>query len=135
MFAWLAKEEDYKANDPVGKFLSENGDLKTVAELQQEMSRKTDTLITSLTSQISAKSKYLMELECKCNQMDLALQRAMEDNDSLDQRYNEGIPHPQSLVELLYEWYTRLHCEYDRSRNLTPSITASASSQSIPSLP
>uniref|UniRef100_A0A453RXW0 Factor of DNA methylation 1-5/IDN2 domain-containing protein n=1 Tax=Aegilops tauschii subsp. strangulata TaxID=200361 RepID=A0A453RXW0_AEGTS len=98
MFAWLAKEEDYKADDPVGKFLSENGDLKTVAELQQEMSRKTDTLITSLTSQISAKSKYLMELECKCNQMDLALQRAMEDNDSLDQRYNEEMRKMQSTA-------------------------------------
>ncbi|XBI13184.1 hypothetical protein VPH35_139947 [Triticum aestivum] len=98
MFAWLAKEEDYKADDPVGKFLSENGDLKTVAELQQEMSHKTDTLITRLTSQISAKSKYLMELECKCNHMDLALQRAMEDSDLLHQRYNEEIGKVQSTA-------------------------------------
>uniref|UniRef100_A0A8R7R4U3 XS domain-containing protein n=1 Tax=Triticum urartu TaxID=4572 RepID=A0A8R7R4U3_TRIUA len=98
MFAWLTKEEDYRADDPVGKFLSENGDLKTVAEVQQEMSRKTDTLIARLTSQISAKSKYLTELECKCNQMDLALQRAMEDSDSLNQRYNEEMGKVQSTA-------------------------------------
>ncbi|XBI41302.1 hypothetical protein VPH35_125775 [Triticum aestivum] len=79
MFAWLAKEEDYRADDP-------------------EMSRKTDTLIARLTSQISAKSKYLTELKCKCNQMDLALQRAMEDSDSLNQRYNEEMGKVQSTA-------------------------------------
>jgi hypothetical protein len=95
IFGWLAKEEDYNSDDPVARFLSERGELKTVSELQLEVSRKTETLITNLTNQISAKSKYLMELECKCNQMDLALQRAMEDTDSLHQRYNEG-----TLMEL-----------------------------------
>jgi hypothetical protein len=95
IFGWLAKEEDYSSDDPVGKFLSERGELKTVPELQLELSQKTETIITNLTNQISAKSKYLLELECKCNQMDLALQRAMEDTDSLHQRYNEG-----TLMEL-----------------------------------
>ena len=95
IFGWLAKEEDYSSDDPVGRFLSERGELKTVSELQLEVSRKTETIITSLTNQISAKSQYAQELECKCNQMDLALQRAMEDSDSLHQRYNEG-----TLMEL-----------------------------------
>jgi hypothetical protein len=92
IFGWLAKEEDYSSDDPVARFLSERGELKTVSELQLELSRKTESLITNLTSQISAKSKYLLELECKYNQMDLALLRAMEDIDSLHQRYNEGTP-------------------------------------------
>ena len=95
IFGWLAKEEDYRSDDPVGLFLSGCGELKTVSELQLELSRKTESLITSLTNQISAKSQYLQELECKCNQMGLALQRAMEDSDSLHQRYNDG-----TLVEL-----------------------------------
>ncbi|XP_066358141.1 protein INVOLVED IN DE NOVO 2-like [Miscanthus floridulus] len=73
VFGWLAKEEDYKSGDPVGRFLSANGDLKTVSELEQEMSSKTDNLIANLTQQITAKSKYLQELECKCNQMNLSL--------------------------------------------------------------
>uniref|UniRef100_A0ACD5Y2Z8 Uncharacterized protein n=2 Tax=Avena sativa TaxID=4498 RepID=A0ACD5Y2Z8_AVESA len=95
IFGWLAKEEDYNSDDPVGRLLSESGELKTVSELQLELSRKTVTLITSLTNQISAKSKYLLELEFKCNQMDLALQRAMEDSDSLHQRYNEEMRNMQ----------------------------------------
>ncbi|KQJ95399.1 factor of DNA methylation 1 isoform X1 [Brachypodium distachyon] len=95
---WLAKEEDYKADDPVGMFLSANGELKTVSELQLELSRKTETIIASLTTQISAKSKYMMELEIKCNKMNLALRRAMEDSDSLHQRYNEAMRKMQSAA-------------------------------------
>jgi hypothetical protein len=40
-------------------FLSANGDLKTVSDLEQEMSSKTDNLIANLAQQITAKSKYL----------------------------------------------------------------------------
>lgn len=89
VFGWLAKEEDYKSDDPVGVFLSANGDLKTVSDLEQEMCSKTDNLIANLAQQITAKSKYLQELECKCNQMNLSLQRAMEERDLLHKRYNE----------------------------------------------
>jgi hypothetical protein len=90
MYGWLAQEEDYKSGDPVGLFLSENGDLKTIADLEREMSLKTGSLIANLTHQISAKSEYLQELECKCNQMNLSLQKAMEDSDLLHKHYNEG---------------------------------------------
>jgi len=90
VFGWLAKEEDYKSDDPVGVFLSANGDLKTVSDLEQEMCSKTDNLIANLAQQITAKSKYLQELECKCNQMNLSLQRAMEERDLLHKRYNEA---------------------------------------------
>lgn len=90
MYGWMAKEEDYKSDDPVGRFLSANGDLKTVSDLEHEMSRKTESIIANLTQEITAKSMYLQELECKCNQMNLSLQRAMEESDLLHKRYNEG---------------------------------------------
>jgi hypothetical protein len=73
VFGWLAKQEDYKSDDPVVRFLSANGGLKTVPELEQEMYSKTDNLIANLTQHITTQSKYLQELECKCNQINLAL--------------------------------------------------------------
>jgi hypothetical protein len=90
VFGWLAKEEDYNSDDPVGMFLSANGDLKTVSDLEQEMSSKTDNLIANLTQRMSAQSKYVQELECKWNKMNLSLQRAMEESDLLHKHYNEG---------------------------------------------
>lgn len=90
VFGWLAKEEDYKSDDSVGRFLSENGDLKTVSDLEQEMSSKTDNLIANLAQEITAKSKYVQELECKCNQINLSLQRVMQESDLLHKHYNEG---------------------------------------------
>ncbi|WVZ95030.1 hypothetical protein U9M48_040840 [Paspalum notatum var. saurae] len=113
IFGWLAKEEDYRSDDPVGRFLSANGELKTVSDLEHEMSRKTDNLIASLTQQITAKSKYLQELECKCNQMNLALQSAMEDSDLLHKRYNEEMQNMQSTVR---EHTQRVFQETDKLR-------------------
>ncbi|KAK3121043.1 hypothetical protein QOZ80_8BG0645200 [Eleusine coracana subsp. coracana] len=114
MYGWLAQEEDYKSGDPVGLFLAENGELKTVADLEHEMSRKTETLIANLTHQITAKSEYLQELECKCNQMNLSLQRAMEESDLLDKRYNEEMRNMQSAAR---EHTHRLIRETDQLRN------------------
>lgn len=114
VFGWLAKEEDYRSDDPVGRFLSANGDLKTVSELEQEMSSKTDNLIDSLARQITAKSKYLQELECKCNQMNLSLQKAMEESDLLHKRYNEEMRNMQSAVR---EHTRRVFQETEELRN------------------
>lgn len=38
----------------------------------------------------------MLELECKCNQLDFDLQRTMEDSDSL--HYNEEIQNMQSVA-------------------------------------
>ncbi|KAJ1267306.1 hypothetical protein BS78_07G046200 [Paspalum vaginatum] len=113
VFGWLAKEEDYRSDDPVGRFLSANGELKTVSDLEHEMSRKTDNLIASLTQQITAKSKYLQELECKCNKMNLALQRAMEESDLLHKHYNEEMRNMQSTA---HEHTKRVFQETDNLR-------------------
>ncbi|CAO2199881.1 unnamed protein product [Urochloa humidicola] len=113
VFGWLAKEEDYRSDDPVGTFLSANGDLKTVSDLEQEMSSKTDNLIATLTQQITAKSKYVQELECKWNQMNLSLQRAMEEGDLLRKRYNEEMRNMQSAAR---EHMHRVFQETDKMR-------------------
>ncbi|CAL4943041.1 unnamed protein product [Urochloa decumbens] len=63
---------------------------QAVALRLQEMSSKTDNLIVTLTQQITAKSKYAQGLECKWNQINLSLQRAVEEGDLLRKRYNEG---------------------------------------------
>ncbi|RCV30005.1 hypothetical protein SETIT_6G059700v2 [Setaria italica] len=113
VFGWLAGEEDYKSDDPVGMFLSANGDLKTVSDLEQEMSSKTDNLIANLTQQMSAQSKYVQELECKWNQMNLSLQRAMEESDLLHKRYNEEMRNMQSAAR---EHTQRVFQETDKLR-------------------
>ncbi|KAM0884854.1 hypothetical protein ACQ4PT_030718 [Festuca glaucescens] len=61
------------ADDPVGGFLLDSSELKTVSGLQVELSRKTATLITSFTNQIAAKSKQLLELDYEIN---LTLQKS-----------------------------------------------------------
>jgi hypothetical protein len=46
IFDWMAEEDDYGSNHPAARFLSERGELKIVSELQLELFRKNETLIT-----------------------------------------------------------------------------------------
>ena len=68
---------------------------------------------------------YLQELECKCNQMDLALQRAMEDSDSLHQRYNEGsfmdacpMVHQEDHILIIQLFYKEINMRNEIRREL-----------------
>uniref|UniRef100_A0A0D9YQM7 Factor of DNA methylation 1-5/IDN2 domain-containing protein n=1 Tax=Oryza glumipatula TaxID=40148 RepID=A0A0D9YQM7_9ORYZ len=118
---WMAKEEDYKSSDPVGRFLSANGDLKTVSGLENDLSRKTETLIANLSHQITAKSKYLVELECRCNQMNLSVKRAMEETDLLHKSYNEEMRNMQSAArehsQKIFEETDQLRKQLDDKEN------------------
>jgi hypothetical protein len=91
MFGWVARADDRRAPGPIGDYLEKNGDLKTVAELENEGSRKTDKLVGHLASQIEVKTKHVQELESKYNETTSSLERIMEDKELIIQKYNEGM--------------------------------------------
>uniref|UniRef100_N1R3B3 Factor of DNA methylation 1-5/IDN2 domain-containing protein n=1 Tax=Aegilops tauschii TaxID=37682 RepID=N1R3B3_AEGTA len=90
MFGWVARAEDQRAPGPIGEHLQKNGDLKTVAELENEGTRKTDKLVANLASAIEVKTKHAQELECKYNETTTSLDKVMEEKELVLQRYNDG---------------------------------------------
>uniref|UniRef100_A0A0D9UWB0 Factor of DNA methylation 1-5/IDN2 domain-containing protein n=1 Tax=Leersia perrieri TaxID=77586 RepID=A0A0D9UWB0_9ORYZ len=98
MFGWVGRAHDHRSLGPIGDHLRKNGDLKTVADLECEMTRKTDKLVANLASQIDVKSKHAEELESKYNETTASLDRLMEQKEQLHQAYNEEIRKMQDLA-------------------------------------
>jgi hypothetical protein len=90
MFGWVARADDLTTPGAIGQHLRENGDLKTVAELEDEGSRKTDKLVGHLASQIEVKNKHAQQLESKYNETTSSLEKIMEDKELIVQKYNQG---------------------------------------------
>ncbi|XP_077232735.1 factor of DNA methylation 1-like isoform X2 [Tasmannia lanceolata] len=89
IYGWVARSDDYNLDGPIGEHLRENGDLKTVADLENEESRKKDILVANLTNEIDLKNNHLRELECKYNETSSSLSRLVEEKEKLHNRYNE----------------------------------------------
>ncbi|KAF0918400.1 hypothetical protein E2562_023555 [Oryza meyeriana var. granulata] len=98
MFGWVARADDHNSLGPIGDYLQKNGDLKTVADLENEGTRKTDKLVANLASQIEAKSRHVQELESKYSETTASLNRVMEQREQQLQAYNEEIRKMQNLA-------------------------------------
>lgn len=86
----MARADDYNSVGHVGEYLRKNGDLKTVADLEEAASRQNDNLVKNLASEIDAKSKQVKELECKYNETSMSLSSMIEQKDKILQDYNES---------------------------------------------
>jgi hypothetical protein len=106
MFGWVAKADDHRCQGPIGDYLQRNGDLKTVGDLESEGTRKTDTLVATLASQIEVKNRHVQELENKCNETTASLDRMMEQRELILQKYNEGF-YSSFIIHVF--WFSTLH--------------------------
>ncbi|KAI3897063.1 hypothetical protein MKW92_016718 [Papaver armeniacum] len=59
MYGWVAREDDYKSDGVVGNFLSRNGDLKTIKDIEDVDLRKNKQLVTNLVHLVDEKNKNL----------------------------------------------------------------------------
>ncbi|TVU19265.1 hypothetical protein EJB05_35404 [Eragrostis curvula] len=98
MYGWVARDDDHRCYGPIGDYLKKNGDLKTVADLESEGTRKTDRLVANLANQIEVKTRHVQELEFKCNETTAALDRMMDQKEQLLHSYNEEIRKIQQIA-------------------------------------
>ncbi|XP_042504376.1 protein INVOLVED IN DE NOVO 2-like [Macadamia integrifolia] len=91
LYAWVAREDDYKSGGIIGEELQKIGDLKTISDIVAEEERKKKKLVSNLTSVIEIKNKHLKEMECKFTETSLSLSRLMDEKDELNREYNEKI--------------------------------------------
>lgn len=79
LYAWIARDEDYNSYGLVSDYLTKNGDLKTVSEIEKEDEAKSSKLIMVLQNLIEEKSKISEEIESKISTTDLHMADAMEE--------------------------------------------------------
>ena len=91
MFGCVVTAADQQYPGPIWDYLHKNGDLKTIADVENEEARKTNKLVANLASQIEVKRRHVEELECKYNETTTSLDMIMEQKDQLLWAYNEGL--------------------------------------------
>lgn len=90
LYGWVAKADDYNSSDIIGGFLQKKGDLKTVADIEEEEKQKTSMLVTNLANAIEVKNKCLKEMEKKYNETSVSLTSLISEKDKMAKHYNEG---------------------------------------------
>lgn len=83
LYGWLARSDDYDSSGPIGEYLRNNGDLKSVSDLEREGLQATDRRVAYYAHQIEEKNKHLQELELENNKNAMKLERMMEEKDKL----------------------------------------------------
>ncbi|CAL4917808.1 unnamed protein product [Urochloa decumbens] len=91
LYGWLARSDDYNSSGPIGGHLRENGDLRSVGDLEREGMQETEKRVAQYTHQIEVTNKQMSELELKNYQNAMKLDRMMEEKDQLVEEHNEKI--------------------------------------------
>lgn len=104
MFGWVARADDYRSYTPIGYWLRNYTDLKTIADLKNEEERKTGKLEESLDKRVEAMDRDVQELEHKNNRTTQLLGKAEEDMKKLLQSHTEGLCQPMSILFALFNY-------------------------------
>lgn len=93
LYGWCTRADDYHLEGPVGDYLLEVAELKTVANMMKEAKEERKTTVVNLTKKldITKKIKKLNEIELKYNETSMSVSKIIEENDRLHQAYNEGL--------------------------------------------
>lgn len=91
LYAWIAREDEYKANGLIGEYLRKNADLKTVLDIETEDKRKNTKLVSNLTDVLEVKNRKCEEIKGKISRTEIFLGNVMRQKEEMIQEYNEGI--------------------------------------------
>ncbi|KAL3653151.1 hypothetical protein CASFOL_002832 [Castilleja foliolosa] len=89
LYAWLAREDDYKGWGLVGKHLKKNGDLKTLSDIQTEGKRKDTSLMCNLANQLESKQKECEEITTNISKTEGFMRNIILQKEEMTKNYNE----------------------------------------------
>ncbi|CAK9169762.1 unnamed protein product, partial [Ilex paraguariensis] len=68
IYGWIAREDDYNSEGPVGDYLRRKGVLKTIPNLVQEATQHKNYIVANRANEIDMKTENLDELQIKYNE-------------------------------------------------------------------
>lgn len=108
LYGWVARAEDYNSGGPVGKYLRSKGDLKTVAQINNEDLRKKNKLVEDLHNTIQEKNKHLVTSKEKLSHMEYliamtetARRKAEDEKQKLEESHREELRKVEQEIQTL----------------------------------
>ncbi|KAL7147932.1 hypothetical protein ABFS83_06G143400 [Erythranthe nasuta] len=111
LYAWIARVDDYNANDVIGETLRRFGDPRTVLDIMEEEARKTNKLVISLTNIFETKKRYMLEMESKVKETESSLSQLIVERDNMRRVYNEEIRKIQSSA---WDHYKKIFKDHEK---------------------
>ncbi|MCD7457546.1 hypothetical protein HAX54_035385, partial [Datura stramonium] len=113
LYAWIARDEDYYAQSPVGNYLRKNGDLKSVSEIQEEKKRKDSRLLCNLTNELEMKNKECEEMKKKISRTEAFMDNVMSLKEEMVQNYNDEM---EMMRDKAFNQLHDVICEHEKSK-------------------
>ncbi|XP_027907732.1 factor of DNA methylation 1-like isoform X1 [Vigna unguiculata] len=89
IYGWVAREDDYNCEGPIGEYLRSKGTLRTVSDIVQEASESRNSIVTNLTKEIEITNENLDKMQSKFNEKTMSLSRMLEEKDKLHNAFEE----------------------------------------------
>ncbi|XP_074289949.1 protein INVOLVED IN DE NOVO 2-like [Silene latifolia] len=108
LYGWVAREVDYNLSGVVGKYLKQNGILKSIHDYEHEIERMSMSLVSNLEQTKLVKENQCKEMENKLQETCASLNKVIEEKDGMTQAYNEEIKKIQKkTIEDTKEFFGR----------------------------
>jgi hypothetical protein len=90
-YGWRACADDYYADGPIGDFLRNKGQLRTVSDTVQEAAHTRNNVLENLATEIDITIETLNELHNQYNKKTMSLSRMLVEKDKLHSAYLGGL--------------------------------------------
>lgn len=91
IYGWIAREDDYKCEGPIGEYLRKKGRLRTVSDIVQEASKSSKSIVANLANELDISNENLFKMQYKYNEKTMSLGRMLEEKDKLHSAFVEGL--------------------------------------------
>ncbi|XP_054779582.1 factor of DNA methylation 1-like [Prosopis cineraria] len=89
IYGWIAREDDYRCEGPIGKYLRKKGSLKRVSDIVQEASKSRHADVANLANIIDMTNENLAKMQYTYNEKTVSLSRMLEEKDQLHHAFLE----------------------------------------------
>ncbi|PIN06754.1 hypothetical protein CDL12_20697 [Handroanthus impetiginosus] len=121
LYCWVAREDDFHAKNAIGDHLQKHGDLKTIAQYQEEERSKNGRLVSSLTNTIEIKNMRIIEMETKYKETSISLSSLISQKDDMLRAFNEERQKMQQnargQLARIFQEHERITSELKAQRN------------------
>ncbi|KAK6159459.1 hypothetical protein DH2020_006773 [Rehmannia glutinosa] len=122
LYCWVARDDDFHAENVVGEYLRRNGDLKTIVEYQEEEKIKNSKLVSNLSNTVEAQNMRLREMETKYKETSISLSSLISEKDEMVQAFNEERQKMQQKehdnLKIIFQEHDRITLELEAQRNV-----------------
>ncbi|KAF8765990.1 hypothetical protein HU200_007925 [Digitaria exilis] len=88
---WMARADDHSSQGAIGELLRKNCDLKSLNDIVNDGTNRTDKLMVNLACQVKEKEMHLEKLESEYNKSSTTLDELMQKKEQLLQSYTQEI--------------------------------------------